>query len=90
MFIICYRLLLCRPNNIEDYIHRIGRTGRAGAHGLSVSFFTNKAARMAKDLIEILEMAKQEVPSPLLAMSRDAYGGGGGGGGRGGHGGRRY
>ena len=45
---------------------------------------------MAKDLIEILEMAKQEVPSPLLAMSRDAYGGGGGGGGRGGHGGRRY
>jgi hypothetical protein len=45
---------------------------------------------MAKDLIEILEMAKQEVPSALFSMSRDAYGGGGGGGGRGGHGGRRY
>ena len=28
------------PNNIEDYIHRIGRTGRAGATGVAVSFFT--------------------------------------------------
>ena len=28
------------PNNIEDYIHRIGRTGRAGASGVAVSFFT--------------------------------------------------
>jgi ATP-dependent RNA helicase DDX5/DBP2 len=28
------------PNNIEDYIHRIGRTGRAGAKGKSYTFFT--------------------------------------------------
>lgn len=26
------------PNNSEDYVHRIGRTGRAGATGVSISF----------------------------------------------------
>ena len=26
------------PDNAEDYVHRIGRTGRAGKHGVSVSF----------------------------------------------------
>jgi ATP-dependent RNA helicase DDX5/DBP2 len=28
------------PNNSEDYIHRIGRTGRAGAKGTAITFFT--------------------------------------------------
>ena len=30
------------PNNVEDYVHRIGRTGRAGAFGVSHTFFTAK------------------------------------------------
>ncbi len=84
------------PNNIEDYIHRIGRTGRAGAKGTAVSFFTDKAAKMAKELVEILYEAKQEVPQ-ALATQVGGYGSGGGnryggGGGRGGgyNGGGRY
>lgn len=28
------------PNNSEDYIHRIGRTGRAGQNGTAITFFT--------------------------------------------------
>lgn len=28
------------PNNSEDYIHRIGRTGRAGQKGTAITFFT--------------------------------------------------
>ena len=28
------------PNGVEDYVHRIGRTGRAGASGESYTFFT--------------------------------------------------
>ena len=28
------------PNNSEDYIHRIGRTGRAGAMGTAITLFT--------------------------------------------------
>jgi ATP-dependent RNA helicase DDX5/DBP2 len=30
------------PNSIEDYVHRIGRTGRAGAKGNAYSFITKK------------------------------------------------
>lgn len=58
------------PNNVEDYVHRIGRTGRAGRSGTSYSFFTLENARMARDLIKILEDAKQEVPKELYDMSR--------------------
>lgn len=81
------------PNNIEDYIHRIGRTGRAGATGTAVSFFTDKSTKMAKDLVKILYEAKQEIPPALASQSHGGYGGGGnsrygGGGGRGGGSGR--
>ena len=58
-----------RPNNIEDYIHRIGRTGRAGATGLSVTFITEKHGRLAKELIDILNKARQEIPRELRDMS---------------------
>ena len=57
------------PNGIEDYIHRIGRTGRAGARGVAVSFFTEKVARYAKDLVTILIEANQEVPPKLEQMA---------------------
>jgi ATP-dependent RNA helicase DDX5/DBP2 len=64
------------PNNIEDYIHRIGRTGRAGAKGVSVSFFTEKASKMAPELVTILREAGQEIPPALKNMR--FFGGGGG------------
>jgi len=50
------------PTSIEDYVHRIGRTGRAGAKGLSFSMITSKEAGIAGDLIKILTQAKQQVP----------------------------
>ena len=34
------------PFNAEDYVHRIGRTGRAGASGLAVSFVSKSDARL--------------------------------------------
>jgi ATP-dependent RNA helicase DDX5/DBP2 len=72
------------PNTIEDYVHRIGRTGRAGAKGLSVSFFTEKTSRMAKELADLLYEAGQEVPPALSALVPvRGHGGGGRGGGRG-------
>jgi len=105
------------PNNSEDYIHRIGRTGRAGANGTAITFFTTDSksprgfsssdrahtndpfsadAKQARDLVGVLQEAKQQIDPRLAEMAR--YGGGGGGGGRygnyrgrgGGRGGRRY
>jgi len=75
------------PQGIEDYIHRIGRTGRAGATGVAVSFMTEKHSRLARELTTILKEANQDVPPGLEGMIRR---GGGGGGHRGGGRYRRY
>lgn len=101
------------PNNSEDYIHRIGRTGRAGAKGTAITLFTTESksnprcippvpqiltsfstdSKQARDLVGVLQEAKQQIDPRLAEMVR--YGGGGGGGryggwrGRGGGGGGR-
>jgi superfamily II DNA/RNA helicase len=38
------------PNNLEDYIHRIGRTGRAGNKGVAISFFSRRDRQLQKEL----------------------------------------
>jgi len=60
------------PNNIEDYVHRIGRTGRAGAKGTAVSFFTEKNSRMANDFVQVLKEANQNVPDRLLQIASES------------------
>lgn len=62
------------PSCCEDYVHRIGRTGRAGAKGTAYSFFTSENARQGKDLIKILEQSNQNVPEALRTMSYNARG----------------
>jgi superfamily II DNA/RNA helicase len=42
------------PFNAEDYIHRIGRTGRAGASGLAVTLVTRDDARLVSDIEKLL------------------------------------
>jgi len=42
------------PFNAEDYVHRIGRTGRAGASGLAVSFVTAKDTRLLGDIEKLI------------------------------------
>ncbi|KAI0556801.1 ATP-dependent RNA helicase DBP2 [Gracilaria domingensis] len=85
------------PNNVEDYVHRIGRTGRAGAKGTSYTFFTNNNSKNAKELITLMRDAEQEVPQKLEELARYAKPSGGhsrygrsGGFRRGGGGGRRW
>ncbi|ORY10411.1 Phosphomethylpyrimidine kinase-domain-containing protein [Clohesyomyces aquaticus] len=68
------------PNNSEDYVHRIGRTGRAGANGTAITFFTSDNSKQARDLVSVLTESKQQIDPRLHEMAR--YGGGGGGGGR--------
>lgn len=65
------------PGNSEDYIHRIGRTGRSDTTGTSYTFFTENNARQAGDLIAVLREAKQEIEPKLLEMANRNRGRGG-------------
>lgn len=74
------------PTDIDDYVHRIGRTGRAGNTGKSTAFFNYGCNRtVASALLELLREANQEVPE-FLERFAGAGMGRGGGGGRGGRG----
>ncbi|KAH3744559.1 DEAD-box ATP-dependent RNA helicase 37 [Pelomyxa schiedti] len=81
------------PNDIDSYVHRIGRTGRAGKEGLATSFINEKSRALFRDLYDKLAESSQDIPSWFEDMSRSRphYGGGGHGhhygGGRGGGGG---
>nr|QOS47386.1 DEAD-box DDX5D [Locusta migratoria] len=66
------------PNTSEDYIHRIGRTGRCNLSGTAYAFFTPNNARQAKELIAVLEEANQPVNPKLIdlaALARTAFSG---------------
>ncbi|KAG7125582.1 ATP-dependent RNA helicase ded1 like protein [Verticillium longisporum] len=75
------------PTDIDDYVHRIGRTGRAGNTGHSTAFFNRGNRGVVRELLELLKEANQEVPQFLETIARESsYGGGGrgrSGGGRG-------
>jgi len=89
------------PNCSEDYVHRIGRTGRASKTGTAYTFFTQGNAGKANDLVGVLKEAGQQINPKLIAMAqtrggfgsrgRSRWGGGGGfrGGNRGYGGGNR-
>lgn len=63
------------PGNIEDYVHRIGRTGRAGKTGIAISFFDASVdGRKAGKLVKILENSKQEVPAELRTIASQNQG----------------
>lgn len=57
------------PTGIEDYVHRIGRTGRAGATGVSYTFFSEQDWKYAADLIKVLEGADQQVPPEVREVA---------------------
>lgn len=58
------------PRNIEEYVHRVGRTGRAGKLGVSISYVTRENWGSASELIVILEEAGQAVPDQLREMKQ--------------------
>jgi len=56
------------PLTIEDYVHRIGRTGRAGKTGDAYTFFQPGDKSHAGELQQVLKQAGQDVPEALLAF----------------------
>ncbi|AAS53292.1 AFL080Wp [Eremothecium gossypii ATCC 10895] len=54
------------PLTVEDYVHRIGRTGRAGATGVAHTLFTEQEKHLAGALVNVLNGAGQPVPEELM------------------------
>merc|ERR1719356_1828194 len=64
------------PGNMEDYVHRIGRTGRAGEKGEAYTFLYENETGPAQNILKVMKKSGQRVPDEL----REICGGGGGGG----------
>ncbi|OBZ89649.1 Pre-mRNA-processing ATP-dependent RNA helicase prp5 [Choanephora cucurbitarum] len=60
------------PNHMEDYVHRVGRTGRAGNKGTAYTFITPDQDRYAMDICKALKLSGQSIPPDLQALS-DAF-----------------
>lgn len=56
------------PNHLEDYVHRAGRTGRAGNTGTAVTFLTPDQGRYAPDIAKALRQSNQPIPEPLQQL----------------------
>ncbi|XP_019635855.1 PREDICTED: probable ATP-dependent RNA helicase DDX4 [Branchiostoma belcheri] len=71
MVVINYDL----PSSIDEYVHRIGRTGRVGNTGKAISFYdSDKDASLARSLVKVLADAQQEVPEWLEEAAEGAIG----------------
>ena len=63
------------PDEIDEYIHRIGRTGRIGNKGKAISFFArDKDENLARALVKILAESEQVVPDWLEEVAETALG----------------
>lgn len=62
------------PNCSEDYVHRIGRTGRSTNTGTAYTFFTPRNAKQASDLVNVLREAKQVISPKLLQLEESSKG----------------
>ena len=60
------------PSSMEDYVHQIGCTARAGRTGTSYTFFTAENMKQAPELIAILTEANQIINPKLIEMARNA------------------
>jgi ATP-dependent RNA helicase DDX46/PRP5 len=59
------------PNHSEDYVHRVGRTGRAGNKGTAYTFITPEECAYAADLIRALENSGNPVPDELRKLDEE-------------------
>jgi len=63
------------PNCIDDYVHRIGRTGRAGNTGMATAFLNDKNRALVTELMELLRENNQEVPEWMPSLAQQGGGG---------------
>lgn len=61
------------PNHMEDYVHRAGRTGRAGNTGTCITFLTPEQEKLSVDIVRALEASKAFISDELKNMSDCKY-----------------
>ncbi|KAJ3185683.1 pre-mRNA processing RNA-helicase [Gaertneriomyces sp. JEL0708] len=57
------------PNHMEDYVHRVGRTGRAGNKGTAYTFITPDQDKYAVDIVKALKMSQVPIPEGLQQLA---------------------
>ena len=62
------------PFVAEDYVHRIGRTGRAGASGTAISFVAPDDGKLLAEIEKLIKRKIDEMPMPDLSRYGDRYG----------------
>ncbi|XP_043315839.1 probable ATP-dependent RNA helicase DDX4 isoform X3 [Cervus canadensis] len=63
------------PSTIDEYVYRIGRTGRCGNTGRAISFFDLESdSHLAQPLVKVLSDAQQDVPAWLEEIAFSTYG----------------
>jgi ATP-dependent RNA helicase DDX46/PRP5 len=53
------------PNHTEDYVHRVGRTGRAGNKGVAITFITPDECQYSGEIVKALKLSSTEIPEEL-------------------------
>jgi len=56
------------PGNLENYLHRIGRSGRFGRKGVAINFVTNNDVRVMKDIEKYYHTQIEEMPMDIADM----------------------
>jgi len=56
------------PRNLENYIHRIGRSGRFGRKGVAINFVTAEDVRNLRDLEQFYNTSVEEMPANIADM----------------------
>jgi len=56
------------PSNMENYLHRIGRSGRFGRKGVAINFVTNNDVRTMKDIERYYHTQIEEMPMDIADM----------------------
>ncbi|KAF2233576.1 P-loop containing nucleoside triphosphate hydrolase protein [Viridothelium virens] len=59
------------PNHMEDYVHRCGRTGRAGNKGTAVTFITQEQERFSVDIVKAMKQSGADVPDDVQKLADD-------------------
>ncbi|OAF70499.1 hypothetical protein A3Q56_01745 [Intoshia linei] len=61
------------PKDIDEYVHKIGRTGRVGRMGEAISFFNDESSNLIPELITLLKESNQQIPEFMDAYGNHEY-----------------